>query len=216
MKKDNTTFLGIVLDSYLNWKVHIQSISSSISRGIGILYKLKNILTRDVLIMLYNTLILPYISYCNSVWGHSSDLNTNRILRLQKKALRICTGSHYLANTDPLFYELHTLKIKDINIFQTSIFMFKFKSKLLPETFDKMFTYNSNIHKYPTRIANDFHLTNPRLLLSHKSMRHHGPDIWNSLPEATKNSPSINSFKTNMKKYMLSKYTSHSIQLNLS
>ena len=186
--------------------MHIQNISSAISRGIGILYKLRNILTLDVLIMLYNSLIFPYISYCNIVWGNSSDLNINAILRLQKKAIRICTGSHFIANTNPLFHRLRTLKIADVNTLQTAIFMYKLTSNILPINFENMFKYNRNIHTYPTRISNDFHLTNPRLILALKSTRHHGPDVWNSLPDSIRKYSSIKSFKENLKKYLFLNY----------
>ena len=51
-KKTSTKFLGVVLDDRLSWKYHFDYISSSISRGIGILHKLKDALPNDVLFML--------------------------------------------------------------------------------------------------------------------------------------------------------------------
>ena len=157
--------------------------------------------------MLYNTLILPHISYCNIVWGNSSNINTNNILKLQKRALRLCTGSHYLANTDPLFHRLHTLKFTDVTILQTAIFMYKLSNNALSSSFNSIFTFNKDIHRYPTRISHNFHLSNPKLSLASKSIRHYGPDIWNPLPESIKLCPSLFSFKHSMKKYLLSKYS---------
>ena len=40
----------------------------------------------------------------------------NHILLLQQKAVRICTGSSYMTQTDSLFYLLKALKVHDINI----------------------------------------------------------------------------------------------------
>ena len=210
----STKFLGVVLDDRLSWRYHFDYISSSISRGIGILHKLKDALPNNV--MLYNTLVLPYINYCNIVWGNGNITFRKNILRLQKRALRICTGSHYLAHSDPLFQNLHSLKINDINVLQTAVFMFKLNANLLPTTFDKLFSHNKNIHHYPTRVSHNFHLSNPLSSLASRSIRHHGPDIWNSLPESLKSSPSDQSsvqsslyvFKNTMKTYLLSKYTS--------
>ena len=215
-KKTSTKFLGVILDDRLSWKYHFDYISSSISRGTGILRKLKDALPNDVLFMLYNTLVLPYINYCNIVWGNGNITFINNILKLQKRALRICTGSHYLAHSDPLFHKLHSLKINDINVLQTAVFMFKLNANLLPTTFDKLFSHNKNIHHYPTRVSDNFHLSNPLSSLASRSIRHYGPDIWNSLPESLKSSPSDQSsaqssvyvFKNSMKTYLLSKYTS--------
>ena len=206
-QKESTKFLGVYLDKNLNCKTHIQKITSSISRSLGILCKLKDMLPFKTLLVLYNALTLPHISYCNTVWGNSTKSNTNIILHLQKKAMRICTGSHYLANTDPLFHQLNTLKVNDINVIQTACFMYRFSVNLLPSNFNDIFSYNRNIHNYPTRISNNFHITNPRISLTHRSIRHHGPDIWNSLPEHIKQSKSLSTFKTKVKNYLISNYS---------
>ena len=77
--KDSTKFLGLTLDSHLSWDNHIHNICNSISKAIGVLYKLKYILDEKTLFMLYNTLILPHISYCNIVWGNSGKTKVNPI-----------------------------------------------------------------------------------------------------------------------------------------
>ena len=81
--------------------------------------------------MLYNTLVLPYISYCNIIWA-THKCNTNRILMLQKKSIRVCTDAGYRDHTDPLFATIKTLKISDIHYIQKSLFMFRLKSGILP------------------------------------------------------------------------------------
>ena len=101
--------------------------------------------------MLYNSLILSYISYCNLVWATGAKTKIDPINLLQKKAIRICTGSQYLAHTNPLFNELKTLNVFHINSLQSLLFMFKYKNNLLPYSFHDFFTLNSTIHSYPTR-----------------------------------------------------------------
>ena len=208
LKKDFTKFLGITIDKNLTWDQHIQNISSQIAKGIGILCKTKDIILNSALLTLYNTLILPYITYCNIIWGNCSISKINQIYRLQKKAVRICTNSSYLAHTNPLFHQLKILKVHDINILQTSIFMFKYTKNVLPPIFNDLFTYNRNIHSYPTRTCNNIHLQNPKILLAHKSLRHHGPDVWNTLPNFIKQTPFLNFFKRLIKTTLINKYTS--------
>ena len=58
--------------------------------------------------MLYNALILPYKNYCN-IWGNCSKTKINLLLLLQKKAIRICTQSSYLAHAT-IFKQLKRLK----------------------------------------------------------------------------------------------------------
>ena len=205
-QKTCTKFLGVLIDENLNWNQHLHNITTAISKGIGILLKLKEILPPETLFLLYNSLILPHITYCNIVWATCCKSRLNSILLLQKKALRICTNSNYLAHTNPLFHQLKTLNVFDINRLQTAIFMFKYTNNQLPAPFDHLFTFNKDIHSYPTRNSQNFHLVNPKLLVSHKSIRHHGPDIWNSLSESVKACKTLYSFKAILKKELIACY----------
>ena len=88
IEKNSTKFLGVTIDSNLTWKEHIHSIHTSISRNTGILYKLKEFLSEKSLLILYNSLILSHINYCNIVWGNCSTTNINSLL-LQKNGLYV-------------------------------------------------------------------------------------------------------------------------------
>jgi hypothetical protein len=74
-------FLGIVLDSSLKWKKHIDFISNKINRISGIFYRLKRFLPENILLMLYNSLVLPHLNYGVLLWG----CNVTRLEKLQKK-----------------------------------------------------------------------------------------------------------------------------------
>ena len=146
-------------------RAYIHCIHRSISRNTGILYKLKEFLSEKSLLILYNSLILSHINYCNIVWGNCSTTNINYLLLLQKRAIRNITNSSYLAHIEPLFHRLKTLRIQDIHTLQTGIFMYKYTHDQLPSLFQSIFNINSNIHTYPTRRSTDFHLENPRIIL---------------------------------------------------
>ena len=91
-------FLGLHINSQLTWQTHINEISKRISRVIGLLYKMQNILPKIFLFSLYNTLILPHIYYCILSWGKESD----SILLLQKRAIRAIASTGYSAHSEPL------------------------------------------------------------------------------------------------------------------
>ena len=77
----NFNFLGIVINSNLKWENHINNISYKCTRVIGILNKLKKVLPTRIKLLLYNTLILPHLTYVINGWG----FNCTRIKTLQKK-----------------------------------------------------------------------------------------------------------------------------------
>ena len=60
---NSTKFLGAIIDEILTWKNHIDAISKTISRNIGMLSKLKHYVPRYILYSLYCTLVLPYINF---------------------------------------------------------------------------------------------------------------------------------------------------------
>ena len=61
-------FLGAIIDKNLTWHEHIHYISGKISKGVGILSKLKYMLPMGILKLIHNAITSPYISYCNIVW----------------------------------------------------------------------------------------------------------------------------------------------------
>ena len=58
---DNFTFLWVIIDKNLTWKNHLNKVSNKIVRIIGIMNKLKFTLPQNILINIYNSLIIPYI-----------------------------------------------------------------------------------------------------------------------------------------------------------
>ncbi len=65
-KVEQFQFLGLTLDSNLNWKKHSDNVTNTCSRIIGILNRLKHMLPQRIKIILYNALLLPHILV---TWG---------------------------------------------------------------------------------------------------------------------------------------------------
>ena len=104
---ESTKFLVVYLDSGLTWRNHIDYIKGKIARGIGILCKARKYLKENTLITSYYSFIYPYLCYCIEVWENTYKSYIEPLLRLQKKVLRIITGSKKLSHTAPLFNELN-------------------------------------------------------------------------------------------------------------
>ena len=142
-------FLGLIIDTNLNWKRHSEKMSNACSKKIGILNKLKHVLSQQIKMLLYNSLIVSHINYCIMVWG----FQTNRIIKLQKKALRIITLSNYNSHTEPLHKKLSMLKVDDILKLQQLKFYYKYLHNNLPVYLQKWkIIFNYDIQNYDTRI----------------------------------------------------------------
>ena len=88
-RKTYVKYLGILLDDNLSWKPHIDYISTKISKGIGIIARLRHLVPFSTLLNMYRSLIEPYISYGLVAWGQAVNTHLNKIVTLQKRVLRL-------------------------------------------------------------------------------------------------------------------------------
>ena len=93
--------------------------------------------------------------------------------------------------------------------FEKALFVFKFKMKTLPAQFRKYFSEVSSVHERSTRAStqNNYFILFLKKSKLQNSIRYQGPRIWNSLDSTIKNSKSIKSFKSNLKRTLLEKYS---------
>lgn len=140
-------FLGLTVSETLSWQPHVSKICNKISKAIGILKRLRHYLPSHVLLLIYNSLIMPHLSYCTLAWGFTC----GRIFNLQKKAIRLVHLAKYNAHTDPLFKLSRCLKLPDIFNLKGLQFFYKYKSNTLPSYFTNMFEGSVAGHHYDTR-----------------------------------------------------------------
>ena len=87
--------LGLGLDESLTWEYYISSIVSKVSKVLGVLRRLKPLLPRSTLVLIYNSLIQPHFDYCSIVWDYLGKGLGQKLQRLQNTAARIITESDY-------------------------------------------------------------------------------------------------------------------------
>ena len=174
--------------------------SLKISRSVGVLSKFKNIVPDNVLLMLYNSLILSHLSYCNVAWGNSYSGHLNAIKLLQKRAVRIITHSNYSSPSIPLFIKMKILPIQELITLNTLVFMYNFHSGKLPCIFKSMFVSNSSIHSHNTRQQSLLHKNSVRTTHALYSLQNVGVTKWNNLSNNVKSSGTLSKFKVSCKR----------------
>ena len=98
----NTKFLGINIDNNLIWKAHINHITKKISKVAGVLLHLSKELSYNILILIYDTILFPYVTYYCIIWGFIYQTYINKI-SLLKKEIRLITHSPFQCHSSPLF-----------------------------------------------------------------------------------------------------------------
>jgi len=84
--------LGILFDENLNFNYQISNLSSKLSKAIYFLNKTKNILPPKALKSLYFAYFHSHLLYCPIINSCTSHSNVQKIVKLQKKAIRIVAG----------------------------------------------------------------------------------------------------------------------------
>ena len=140
-QKRTARFLGVLIDDQLTWKNHISAINSKMSKYVGILYKLKNILPLKARILIFHSFVQSQLNYCSLVWGLSAKFHIESLFTTQKKAMRaIMPGytTNYFTNdklpthTKPAFTDYDILTVQNIILKNIMIHMHKTSKGILP------------------------------------------------------------------------------------
>jgi hypothetical protein len=200
-KVSNTKFLGIIIDNKLSWKEHISFVKSKVSRGIGIICKARKSLQLRTLVQLYYSFIYPYLCYGIEVWGMAPPTTMLPLFRLQKRAIKIITNTKRKNSSGPLFKKLKILKLHDLYVFKSQMYVKKYLDTKLPSVFDDMFLYVHNVHNYFTRNRDDFYLPQCRTELCLRSFRYAVIKMYNTLNSSVDYTK--NNFKFNLKQFLV-------------
>ena len=196
-----------MIDATLTWKPHIEKICKTISRSIGILYKIRPFVNIKILKTLYYSLIYPYLIYAIEVWGSADSTHMNHIFILQKRIVRMMNqldkrqSDFAFPPADSLFISLGFLKVHDLFKLKIVSFIFKSLNKLNPTNFHSWFKLTTQIHSLNTkskfidivnaRTSNNLFIPIARTIhYGLKSVKVQGPKIWNTIPSVIRKNSS--------------------------
>ena len=128
---DSIKYLGVLLDSKLNFNLHLDMIRKKVSRGTGIIYRLQSYFPQSMLIKLYYSLICTYVTQNIIIWGGVSDNKLRPIQTQMNFALRYILKVKFdmfhrpLMPTNEMYKKLNLLKLNDVyEFFYLKIYTF--------------------------------------------------------------------------------------------
>ena len=135
-----TKYLGVPIDNSLNWKDHIKTVSTKVSRAIGFLKHAKTFLGLETLKNLYTGIVEPHFRYCCSVWDCAGSTELNQLQKLQNRAARILTNSSFDTPSRPLIDQLGWKTIEQLVASESKRMVFKSLHELAPQYLCHRFT----------------------------------------------------------------------------
>ena len=189
-------YLGIDLDENLSWDSHIDNIVKKVSTGLGAIRRVRNLVPRETLIMIYKALIQPYFDYCSSVWGSIRVCQSERLQKLQNRAARLIIFSDLNIRSTTLLRDLGWDSLERRRSQQLAIILFKILHNLVPTRLNSLLKTTSSVHSHNLRNSKyNLFVPRPSTEAGKRSFQYRGPVLWNSLPLSAKIQPTISSFK---------------------
>ena len=189
----HTKYLGIVIDQNLNYYEQMNSLIVKLNRSVGILKRVSPFIPRKSRITMYNTLVLPHLDYCSTVWGVVPKMYLDRLQRIQNRAMRVILNCPARTHINTMLQDLKWMSVRQRNHFNLCVLMWKALHGLTPPYMSDFFDFKASIHHYSTRSSANNHLHVPRC--HQNSLKHRGCVALNNLPRFLKDCDTLVTFK---------------------
>ena len=195
---DQCKYLGVILDQNLKWDAQVNQTCKTVSKYIGMMYRIRQWLNTPQMNTIYKALILPRLTYCDAVWGNCSSTLCDRVERLQNRAGRAILKVPVRTPSYLIRERLKWKSLTNLRHDNLCLLVYKCVAGFVPQYLQTSFTFVKNTHQYSTRgsaqgnIALNF---KPRTESGRRAFFFRGAKAWNSLDEKLK-SPLPSSTKT--------------------
>ena len=198
-------FLGIYIDDRVTFAEHANKISIKLSRGVGILRKMKHIVPHNVQKQLFYSVIYSIFTYGITCYGSACQNQIQRVKNLIMRAIKLVLNRDVITTeickNERLFnFDMAYEYFCSINMYR--ILELNHHNFLAA----KVLAYQTH-HLYETRLVQNQNINLPFYSQSkcQRSFLYKGIKIWNLLPLNIRTVESdLNSFKRLLKNYILS------------
>ena len=191
-------YLGIHVDNGLVMNNHIDSVHRKCITKLGMLYKIRSFISRDTSLLIYKTIIRPYMDYGDFLIDSGHSAKVEKLERLQEHIVRLIEYRPAKENREDINillsrYNLDSLKTRR-------------KKNLLCLMYDQSRDHVNVQEQTCTiklRSSNKIKLKSrfTRLTKVQKSPYYRGLALWNTLPVTLQTEPSKLKFKREIKRY---------------
>ena len=178
--EDTVKLLGIDIDFMLNFDQQITNMCKKAARQLNVLLRLSKFLSAENKILIYKSFIRSNFNYCPLVWHFCSKTNSDKLEKLQHRALRI-TFNDFSSNYETLLKKADMPTLHLSRIRSMAIETFKSIYKISPPCLHNLVTLKNS--SYSFRYNNIVEVPNIKTdRYGRKSFSFEAAQVWNSLP----------------------------------
>ena len=146
---ESVKYLGVKNDTNISWQYHVNDLSIKLNRANAILFKIRKFVSLKIFRSIYFAIFDFYLSYLCLAWAQNYS-TIQRIIILQKKAIRIINLQPINFHNSPLFKQNSILKFQDKICIENVLLVSKSLNNLSPSIFNTWFSFPSDQHNYET------------------------------------------------------------------
>ena len=105
-------YLGVILDEHLTFDEHVTYIITKALKKLGILRRAHEYLNMNTKILLYKSLVLPHLDYCDLIYMCTTEENLQRLQYIQNCACRIILRADIYTSVTEMHHELKLPTLK--------------------------------------------------------------------------------------------------------
>ena len=178
---------------------------TKLSSVCGIISKVRYILDRKSLLLIYNSLVESRLRYGILSWSTASNQLLDRLKVLQNRALRFIDFSPIGTTLLPIYAQFKVLPLSNLIDLQRATYMFSFNKNDLPLVFRSY--CKKPAHHYNTRFSEaNFSIPSHKTRLSETSILFIGPTIWSKIPNTLKTLQFRKTFSNHLKQHYLDQF----------
>lgn len=185
--------MGVTLDTALVMDKHVKEVVAACSYHLQALKHIRPSLTVEVANTIAHSLVLTRMDYCNSLLYATSAKNMHSLQVVQNRAARVVLNAGRLSSATSLLRELHWLPVNARIRHKIGALTYKALSIGQPSYLADLIVRRSQGSSLRSG-DHDLLLVPPRpKRCAEPSFTFSAPEVWNSIPDETKN---VNSYKT--------------------
>ena len=190
---DNVTLLGINIDFMLKFDDHVSDICRKASKQLAVLKRIGRFLTKQGKMVIYNSFIASNFSYCPLAWHFCSSTSTNKLEKVQERAMRFINND-FTSSLPDILKQTNTqpLHVRRMKLMACEVY--KIVNDLSPKYINDLV----NIKKSSYNFRSEKKAEVPRVNSTKyglRSFRSEAPRIWNSLPNELRVAESYPQFR---------------------
>ena len=205
--KNSVKNLGSTLDCHLTINAHVSNIARTCCFELRRLASIRRFLTSTATAKLVSAFVLSRIDYCSSLLFGSTHDVTSHLLRVQNYAARVILRLPKSSSITTHLKSLHWLPVKVRSTYKTACLCYLCHSSTAPSYFTGMLhrkplhTRNTRSSSYTMPLLN--RPAHSKATLGDRSFSFASSSVWNSIPNDVRCAPSLPSFKSRLKTYLL-------------